>query len=62
MKRSTQRNLRNRKRRIEYRLRERDWCDQERPMLGARNVHYEVAERSRGFGVGGIGATADFTC
>ena len=25
-------------------------------MLGARNVHYEVAERSRGFAVGGIGA------
>jgi len=25
-------------------------------MLGARNVHYEVAERGRGFAVGGIGA------
>ncbi len=25
-------------------------------MLGAANVHYEVAERTRGFGVGGIGA------
>ena len=25
-------------------------------MLGAPNVHYEVAERTRGFGVGGIGA------
>jgi hypothetical protein len=56
VKHSTQRNLRNRKRRIEYRLRDRDWCDQERPMFGAPNVHYEVAERTRGFAVGGLGA------
>jgi len=56
VKKSTQRNLRNRKRRIEYRLRDRDWCDQEQPMFGAPNVHYEVAERTRGFAVGGIGA------
>jgi hypothetical protein len=56
VKKSTQRNLRNRKRRIEYRLRDRDWCDQEQPMFGAPNVHYEVAERTRGFGVGGLGA------
>jgi hypothetical protein len=55
VKKSTQRNLRNRKRRIEYRLRDRDWCDQEQPMFGAPNVHYEVAERTRGFGVGGLG-------
>jgi len=25
-------------------------------MFGAPNVHYEVAERTRGFAVGGIGA------
>ena len=25
-------------------------------MLGAQNVHYEVAERTRGFAVGGVGA------
>ena len=25
-------------------------------MFGAPNVHYEVAERTRGFGAGGIGA------
>jgi hypothetical protein len=56
VKKSTRRNLRNRKRRIENRLRNRDWCDQASPILGARNVHYEVAERTRGFGAGGIGA------
>lgn len=52
----SQRNLRKRKRRIEYWLRDREWCDQEHSMLGAQNVHYEVAERTRGLGVGGIGA------
>jgi hypothetical protein len=56
VKASTQNNLRNRKRRIEHRLRDRAWCDQEQPMLGARNVHYEMAERTRGFAVGGLGA------
>jgi hypothetical protein len=48
--------MRKRKSRIEYRLRDRDWCDQETPMFGASNPHYEVAERTRGFTVGGIGA------
>ena len=56
MQKSTRRNLRNRKRRIEARLRDRHWCDQSRPIFGAPNVRYEVSERTRGFGVGGIGA------
>jgi hypothetical protein len=45
-----------RKRRIEHRLRPIDWDDQVVPMLSATNIHYEVAEKSRGIGVGGIGA------
>jgi hypothetical protein len=45
----------NRKRRIAYRLRDRAWSEQPRPMLGARNIHYELAERDRGLGEGGIG-------
>jgi hypothetical protein len=53
---NTERRLRNRKRRIAYRLRDRDWSDPEQPMFGARNVHYEIAERARGFSVGGLGA------
>jgi len=46
----------NRKRRIQYRLRERIWASQDRPMFTASNIHYELADRVRGLGPGGIGA------
>ena len=46
----------NRKRRIEYRLRHRHWTNQPRPMLAAGNIQYELADRVRGLGPGGIGA------
>ena len=45
-----------RKRRIAYRLRERHWEEQPRPMFAARNIHYDLADRDRGLGEGGIGA------
>lgn len=45
-----------RKRRIQYRLRERTWSPQDQPMFKARNIHYEIAERDRGIDAGGIGA------
>ena len=45
-----------RKRRIGKRLAPRAWPDQPRPMFGARNIHYDVADRLRATGVGGIGA------
>jgi hypothetical protein len=48
--------LRNRKRRIQYRLRNRDWDEQQEPMLAARNIQYELSDRTRGLGTGGIGA------
>ena len=48
--------MRNRQRRIEYRLRKIQWENQPQPMLKARNIHYELAERERGLAVGGIGA------
>lgn len=48
--------LRNGKRRIGYRLRERDWAPQDEPMFRANNVHYELSERARGLAAGGIGA------
>jgi hypothetical protein len=48
--------LTERKRRIAYRLRERHWKEQPRPMFRARNIHYELADRDRGLGEGGIGA------
>jgi len=48
--------LSNRKRRIQYRLRERTWAPQEQPMFRARNIHYELSDRLRGLAPGGIGA------
>ena len=50
------RKLTQRKRRIAYRLRERNWPEQPRPMFTARNIHYELAAKDRGLGEGGIGA------
>jgi hypothetical protein len=55
-RRECKRRSRNRRRRIEYRLRSRDWEDQSQPMFAARNIHYEIAERSNGLDAGGIGA------
>ena len=52
----TRQRLANRKRRIDYRLREIHWPHQPRPMLSARNIQYELADRARGLASGGIGA------
>ncbi len=48
--------LDHRKRRIRHRLRDIGWEPQDKPMFTARNIHYEVADRVRGLGPGGIGA------
>lgn len=48
--------LKNGKRRIEYRLRERAWSPREEPMLAASNIHYELSDKARGLSSGGIGA------
>jgi hypothetical protein len=48
--------LKNRKRRIERRLAPKFWRPQDSPMFSASNIHYEVADRTRGLGCGGIGA------
>jgi hypothetical protein len=47
--------MRNCKRRIESRLRERCWEEQATPMFRASNVHYEISERTRALDAGGIG-------
>ena len=47
--------LRNRKKRIEHRLRELHWENQPKPMFTASNIHYEMAERIEAIGAGGIG-------
>jgi len=48
--------LANRKSRIERRLDKKRLGDASRPAFAATNVHYEIADRSRGLAHGGIGA------
>ena len=48
--------LARRKRRIQKRLDKRNLRGGSQPMLTARNIQYEIGERSRGIGYGGIGA------
>jgi len=50
------RELRRSKQRIEHRLRDRVWSPQDKPMLAARNIHYELSSRDRAVTAGGIGA------
>jgi Transposase DDE domain group 1 len=44
------------KRRIEQRLDKTNLSGSEQPMLTASNIHYEIADRTRGLAHGGIGA------
>ena len=53
---SRQRKSVRRKRRIQRRLGKRHWDEQAEPMFRAANIHYDVADRTRALGVGGIGA------
>lgn len=46
----------NRKSRIERRLDKKQLGDSDRPMFTATNIHYEIADRTRGLAHGGIGA------
>jgi hypothetical protein len=49
--------LRNRKQRIERRLdAKRRWEEQSEPMMSARNIHFEMAQKGRATNYGGIGA------
>jgi hypothetical protein len=48
--------LTNSKRRIQRRLDKTNLRGCSKPMMTASNIRYEIAERSRGIGVGGIGA------
>jgi len=54
--RSRRRVERNCKRRIAWRLRERNWEDQAEPMMTASNIHYDINARTRALGPGGLGA------
>jgi len=48
--------LRQRKQRIRYRLRNKQYEDRHDPMFSAANIHYEMAGRAHGLAYGGIGA------
>ena len=48
--------LRNRKQRIERRLKRKNFEDQLYPMLKASNIRYQMAERTEAMNCGGIGA------
>jgi hypothetical protein len=47
--------LRDRKRRIEQRLRPRAWSEQGQPMFSGRNICYEMADKPQAISCGGIG-------
>jgi hypothetical protein len=47
--------LRNCKRRIQYRLRKRQWDEQRRPMFQAPNIHYDIAAKTKGLNAAGLG-------
>ena len=53
---SRRKKLERRKGKILDRLAPRAWAPQQAPMFTARNIHYELANRLRGLGAGGIGA------
>ena len=55
MKTSIRRKLARSKRRIERRLDKKDLRGCSQPMMTARNIHYEIAGRTRGIASGGIG-------
>jgi hypothetical protein len=56
VKTSIQKWLSEAKRRIQRRLRPKRWSERSQPMLAARNIQYQTAERTSGLAVGGLGA------
>ena len=55
MKKKITKKLKRRKQRIQYRLRDITWKEQAKPMFSASNIHYDIADRTRGLAYGGIG-------
>jgi hypothetical protein len=54
-KRRLQQLLRNAKRRIRHRLRKKQWDEQRRPMFKKRNIHYDLADKTKGLRCAGLG-------
>ena len=55
MKARIKKRLRNCKRRIQYRLRKKQWDEQRRPMFQAQNIHYDIAAKTKGLNAAGLG-------
>ena len=53
---STRKKWLRRKQRIARRLRPRQYAARRKPMFAARNIHYDLSDRTRAIGFGGIGA------
>jgi hypothetical protein len=47
--------LRNRKRRLQHRLRKRQWQEHRRRLFADQNIHYDYSEKIRGGRFGGLG-------
>jgi len=54
--------LNGRKRNLAKRLKRKQFPEKTKPMLRAQNIHYEMAERVRAIGCGGIGAFHLLAC
>jgi hypothetical protein len=55
-KRRLQKLLRNAKRRIQHRLRKKQWAEQRCAMFRKQNIHYDLANKSKGLRCGGLGS------
>src|SRR4051812_43828666 len=47
--------LRNRKRRLQHRLRRRQWQEHKRRLFQDQNIHYDYSEKTRAGRFGGLG-------
>jgi len=52
---NSKKNIAKRKRKIDKKLKKRNWENQPCPMLGGNNIHYDVDGRHNGISCGGIG-------
>ena len=50
------------KQNLEIRLKRKEYEDQEKPIFKGTNIHYEIADRTRAIGYGGIGAMHTLVC
>ena len=62
MKKKYHKTIEKRKRSIEKRLKRKNYVNQAEPMIKDLNIGYEVAERMRAVGYGGIGAIHKMVC